>query len=369
MGEPLKNIYNDAFFDELSSAILAAVPGFKKKPFLIDCRSNGWQEMELKQRMRHLAAMLDKHLQGDYKKKLAKVLQIINALPAKSSNQYGSLAYMLFPDFVEQFGLAEPDLSLDAMEKITSITSCEFAIRPYLIKYPGKVMARMLTWSKDPDEKLRRFSSEGCRPRLPWAMAIPALKKSPVPIFPILDNLKNDPSEFVRRSVANNLNDIAKDHPDLVLKIAKKWQGISAATDKLVKHACRSLLKRGHEEALQLFGTGAGVQCIIKNLLLKPGKIQVGETLHFSFHLLLNENKPRKLRVEFAIGFMKANGKTSRKIFKIAESIFQNKKETLVNRKLSFKDLTTRKHYAGSHSITIIVNGKEYAKKEFSVIG
>ncbi len=365
MAEPLKNIYNPAFFQEFSTAVSSVVPGFNTTKFLADCKRDGWEQMELKQRMRHLSSVLNKYLQGDYKKKISQVLKIMNALPAKSSTQYGSLAYMLIPDFVEQYGLEETGLSLKAMEKITAFTSCEFAIRPYLIRYPQEVMAQMLLWSKHPSDKVRRFASEGCRPRLPWAIAIPSLKRSPLPILPVLENLKNDPSEFVRRSVANNLNDIAKDHPDLVIIIAKSWQGSSPETDKLIKHGCRSLLRQAHADALNLFGTGANVHYSVKNFSLHKNRIAKGETLIFSFSVELNEKKPAKLRIEYALYFMKKTGNPSKKIFKIAENTYPTGKELFFTRSLSFKDLTTRKHYPGKHSIAIVVNGKECCTMDF----
>ncbi len=134
---------------------------------------------------------------------------------------------MVFTEYVENFGLEHYDISMSAMEFITQFISCEYAIRPFIIRYPGKAMKQMLQWSKHESLHVRRFSSEGCRPRLPWAMALPALKKDPTLILPILENLKDDSSEFVRKSVANNLNDIAKDNPDTVLGIVKRWQGNS----------------------------------------------------------------------------------------------------------------------------------------------
>ncbi len=369
MPEPLKNIYNDAFFREFSKAVKAVLPAVNRAAFIAACRSNGWEKMELKQRMRHLATTLHDLLPGNYKNKLTQVLKIMDALPAESTNQYGSLAYMLLPDFVEQYGLQDPRISLKAMEKISTFTSCEFAIRPFLIKYPEQVMAQMLVWSTHRDDKIRRFASEGCRPRLPWAMAIPELKRSPAPILPILEQLKNDPSEFVRRSVANNLNDIAKDHPALVIKIAKKWMGKTAETDKIARHGCRSLLKQAHPEALHLFGTASGINCSISNLALATTTIKIGDTLPFSFSLVLNEQKPAKLRIEFALHFMKANGKQNKKIFKIAENTYPAGKICFFSRKLSFKDLSTRKHYPGRHRLAIIINGTESSGMDFMVSG
>ena len=359
MAALLKEIYNEHFFAEFIKAIKKIVPDFKAKTFLADVRTPQWSQMELKQRMHHIVFVLNGTIQGSYQQKLQQVLMIMDVLPQKAEGQYGSLAYMLIPDFVEQYGLEYPDISLKAIEQITLFTSCEFAIRPFLLKYPEKVMQLMLRWSANKDERIRRFSSEGCRPRLPWAMAIPSLKKDPSPILPVLKNLYNDPSRFVRKSVANNLNDISKDHPELVIKIAKEWKNKSEASNWIIKHGCRSLLKTGNTEVLELFDTASGTKFSLKNLQLGKSRLCIGETLPFSFQLTLNESNPCKLRVEYFVYFLKSKGQHRKKIFKIAETKFYPGKTVNFNRKHSFKNLSTRKHNAGEHLISIVVNGKE----------
>jgi 3-methyladenine DNA glycosylase AlkC len=365
MAEPLKNIYNDTFFSELKTSVKKAIPGFDTKKFIAAVKNKQWNSMELKQRMRHLSSTLYEYLKGDYPAKLSQLLKIVDALPAQSKVQYSGLAYMYIPDLLEQYGLNEIELSLKAMEQINMITSCEFAIRPYLLANEKKVMKQMLAWSKHKHQNIRRFASEGCRPRLPWAMAIPAFKKDPSTILPILENLKDDTSLYVQKSVANNLNDISKDHPELVIKIAKQWQGTSAAADWIIKHACRGLLKSGHKDALHLFGTAADVKCSISDIKLSKQKIKIGEQFQFAFDLQLKEKKNTKLRIEYAVYYKKSNGSLSKKVFKINEASYDHNTFYSFARKHSFKDLTTRKHHAGGHAIAIIVNGNEYARQDF----
>lgn len=365
MAEPLKNIYNDVFFAELKTSLQKALPGFDAKKMIASVKNNDWPAMELKQRMRHLSTVLYDHLPGNYKKKLSQVLQLIKAFPADSKVQYSGLAYMYIPDFLEQYGLNDMGLSLKATEKINMITSCEFAIRPYLIADQEKVIKQMLVWSKYPQENIRRFASEGCRPRLPWAMAVPSLKKDPSPVLPILEILKNDDSLYVRKSVANNLNDISKDHPQLVMQIAKKWQGKSAGTDWIIKHGCRGLLKSGHKEVLHLFGTAADVQCSVTTFSVSKTTVKIGDEFRFDFQLQLKEKKATRLRLEYAVYYQKANGTLSKKVFKINEAVYRHDEPYSFSKKHSFKDLTTRKHHAGKHAIAVIVNGNELSKKEF----
>ena len=229
------------------------------------------------------------------------------------------------------------------------------------------MMTQMLTWSTHENEHVRRLSSEGCRPRLPWGMGLSILKKVPAPILPILENLKQDPALYVRRSVANNLNDIAKDHPDLVLATAKRWIGTHTDTNWIVKHACRTLLKQGNTDALKLFGFGDPSDVEVQDLHLANESVSIGDDLHFSFSMSHQNLKPLKLRLEYGIDYMKSNGKTNRKIFQVTENTFKPGEAYAFSKKQSFRNMTTRKHYPGLHRLAIVVNGVEMAVETFEV--
>lgn len=364
MAEPLKNIYTPEFFDQFAATLKKVKPSFKPKDFLKQIFDDQWKTFELKQRMRHIAAVLNKNLPGNYKDKLTTVVQIIEAYQQKGVK--GGFEYMFLPDFIEQFGMDDFERSLEAMETVTQFASCEFAIRPFLLKHQQKVMKQMLKWSKHPHPHVRRFASEGCRPRLPWAMAVPALKKEPSPILPILENLKDDPSLFVRKSVANNLNDIAKDHPDIVAAIAKQWKGHSNETDWIIRHGCRTLLKKAHPATHALFGLHAP-DCEIVNLKLNRNKLTIGDRLGFSFELKTGK-KTSKLRLEYAVYYVKAGNKLSRKIFQLTERNFEPSSTYSFKKEQRFEDFTTRRHYPGNHKIAIVVNGKEMALKHFDLV-
>jgi 3-methyladenine DNA glycosylase AlkC len=279
-----------------------------------------------------------------------------------------ALEYMFLPDYVEQYGRNDFTISVNAMEAITQYTSCEFAVRPYLIQYPIQMMEQMQRWSFHPHHAVRRFASEGCRPRLPWAMGLPALKKNPSPILPILEELKNDAADFVRRSVANNLNDNAKDPPDLVIKLARKWMGKTAETDWVVKHGCRTLLKQGRMEVMQLFGYGNTEYIAINNLEITTPKVAIGQYLHFDFELHNTNSEVTKIRLEYAIYYQKANGTLSKKVYKISEKTYDAHSITPVQRKQSFKLITTRKFHTGQHALAITVNGKEGPQHFFELL-
>lgn len=215
---------------------------------------------------------------------------------------------------------------------------------------------------------VRRLSTEGCRPRLPWAMAIPSLKKNPIPIIPILEELKKDESESVRRSVANNINDISKDNPDMVIKLAKSWKGKTTETDKLIKHACRTLLKQGDLELLKIFGFGSINEIRIDNFEILTPKVKVGTFLEFTFKLKNTSKIASKIRLEYGVYYQKANKTLSKKVYKISEKEYQGNSITKINRKQSFKIITTQKFHLGLHQLSIIINGKEFNKVDFELI-
>jgi 3-methyladenine DNA glycosylase AlkC len=368
MAEPLKNMYNPFFFEKLCKTLNAVLPGFDEREFIYAIFNEQWPDLELKQRVRQITYALHKFFPGDFPEASPLLIKLIKTLRAAEVREQG-FEVIFLADYIEVFGADHFEESIKAMEEVTKLVSAEFAIRSFLIRYPQKTFEQLLRWSKHPEENVRRLSSEGCRPRLPWAMGVPGLKEDPSAILPILENLKEDPSEYVRRSVANNLNDIAKDHPQLVLRIAKSWQGKSVHTDWIIKHGCRTLLKKGDHSALYLHGFNPHCKARVEDFTLSRQKVKVGEYLEFKFNFKNNEKRPANFRLEYAIDYITSSGKTSRKIFKINENEYGPKESASISRKQSFKDFTTRKHYKGKHFISILINGKKQVEKEFMVEG
>lgn len=366
MAEPLKNMYNPAFFEKLCPVMKECLPGFDCRDFIFRVFNNTWPDLELKERVRHIAVVLHGFLPSDFKKAARMLVNLSHRLRLSEIREQG-FATIFIPEYIQVYGLDYPDDSLEAMEEITRLVSAEFAIRPFLLQYPEKTFAKMYVWSKHSEASVRRLSSEGCRPRLPWAMGIPSLKKDPTPILRILETLKCDPSEYVRRSVANNLNDIAKDHPQLVLDIVKKWQGKDLNTDWIIRHGCRTLLKRGNQSALTLHGFNPAHKARLISFSLPQKKVRIGDELRFVVDFVSNEKKPANFRLEYAIDYITSSGKTSRKVFKLTENEFVPQEPVTLQRKQSFKNFTTRKHFKGKHFITILANGKKLATKEFIV--
>ena len=356
MSEPLKNLYSDELLNTLSLELLSVYAGFDPKGFIDHVFDHNWENRELKQRMVHISRALHKFLPGDYPEAVA--------ILKKASSKFSGFEYMFFPGFVELYGIDNYAVSIPALEHFTEHASSEFAVRPFIKKHGGKMMTQMNLWADSNNHHVRRLASEGCRPRLPWAMALPEFKKNPEPILPILEKLKDDESEFVRRSVANNLNDIAKDNPITVIEIAERWLGHNEHTDWLVKHGCRTLLKQANPEIMALFGFQNPEHIEICNFAIQESA-EMGGEINFSC-TLVSAQALGKLRIEYAIDFMKKNGELSRKLFKLSESENTSRVKKIA-RSHSFRKISTRKYYAGTHGIAIIVNGHELVKGVFQL--
>ncbi|RBQ09922.1 DNA alkylation repair protein [Pedobacter miscanthi] len=361
MASPLKDLYSPAFYDRLTKALAVTIPGFDKGKFVKEIFSPDFESKELKERMKHTSKVLHNFLPADYAQSIELIKKTISQLRIQGIGEDG-LAFMFLPDYIETYGINHFATSVEALEFVTQFVSCEFAVRPFILKYGNEMILRMQQWSLHESHKVRRLASEGSRPRLPWAMAIPFLKKDPTSILPILENLKTDPSEYVRRSVANSLNDIAKDHPQVVLDIAKKWSGLGDETDAIIKHGSRTLLKQGHADILKHYGLDDKGILLSDFKILTP-EIKIGESLEFSFSILNENPAEQKVRLEYAIYYKKQNGQNTKKVYKISERIYPAGASVNVVRKQKFVLITTRKFHLGDHQISMIING---AEKEIS---
>jgi len=361
----IKNIYTREFYQFIADQFHRVDSNFDRQKFIKRIFAGNFNEMEWKQRTKHSTATLHEFMPTSFSEAASLLRQVVRHL--METNHRGGLEYVIFPDYIETYGIDDFETAVQSFEIITQFITCEFAVRPFIIKYGARMLSEMEKWSQSPHPQVRRLASEGSRPRLPWAMAIPSLKNDPAPILSILENLNNDPSDSVRRSVANNLNDIAKDHPHLVLSIAKKWNGISKNTDAIIKHGSRTLLKQGQPEILHFYGLDSR-DFQVKNFSVHTPTVKIGDHLIFSFQITNGNSVPKSLRLEYGLYYKKSNGQLARKVFKISERIYQGAEINYIERKQSFKLITTRKFYAGTHQISIIVNGLETGRVEFELL-
>ncbi len=365
--EPLKNMYHAAFLAAIGKALATVVPGADEQQFVTRTMAGNWHSLELKQRITRIAEVIHSFLSGQFQNDVHSLLQLKELMHTVAGRD-NTFEHIYLAEYIALYGQHHPELAFMAMEQVTILSSCEFAIRPFIIANPIFAIARMQQWATHAHPSVRRLASEGCRPRLPWGMAIASFKKDPAPILPIITQLRNDDAEYVRKSVANNLNDISKDNPDIVLKLANDWKGQSKNTDWILKHACRTLLKKGDETALNLFGVANNVSCTVHQLSLGSEVVPIGGVLSFSCTLSHPYPQSKLLRVEYAITYQKTRD-TGRKIFKLSEKeILPNTMQTF-KRSQSFADMTTRKHFPGVHTLEIVVNGVVRATTTFQVVG
>lgn len=359
MPDALKDVYDRAYLQRVADEFNRHYKGFNNESFLNLVFDQNWEDRELKARMVHIRTCIHEILGLPYPEA---VPVICNA-----ATEFGGYEAMFFPDYIEAYGADNWEISLPALEWLTQFSSSEFAVRPFIISDKERMMVHMNHWAGHENYHVRRLASEGCRPRLPWAQALPEFKKDPTLILPILEKLKVDETDYVRRSVANNLNDIAKDNAQVTIDWAKANKGHSDYTDWIIKHGCRSLLKKAEQQVMQLFGYQAPNSINVSQLELSASEIMEGETLEFSCQISSSDESLGKLRVEYEIGYLKANGLHSFKVFKISEGAY-SEQTRFVSSKQSFKPMTTRKHYPGQHWLTIKVNGVEKARSVFELL-
>jgi len=357
MAELFKDVYCPVFYNQFSDVLSKILPEFNAVKFNQMIFSEHFVGYELKQRMHHTAEVLHHFMPLDFNCAVIILKSIIDELRAQGIKEQ-SIEYMFLPAYIEMYGLEDYDCAIDAFEYVTQYTSCEFAVRPFIIRSPAKMLVQLQAWTQHESRHVRRLASEGSRPRLPWAIALPEFKHDPTPLLPILSALKKDECEVVRRSVANNLNDIAKDNSEVVVQIATQWLGDNEHTDKLVKHACRTLLKQAQPEIMALFGFQQDLVKLTEMVITTP-VVKVGEKLTFNFTINNTSRMPQRLRLEYGLYYLKKNGTLARKVFKITERVIAGGAQEQITRHQSFKVISTRVFHLGTHKLAIIINGQE----------
>ncbi len=257
------------------------------------------------------------------------------------------------------------EISMKALYEMTKRLSSEMAVRPFLRKYPKRTLMLFKKWTKDDNVHVRRLVSEGSRPRLPLSSPLREFQKDPSEVITLLELLKDDVDLYVRRSVANNLNDIAKDNPEIVVSLLEKWQkGATPERNWVIKHSLRTLLKQGNIGALKLLGYHEAKVKLDGLPVLTP-KVKIGNSLEFRAEIISLQDQ--QLMIDYAIHYMKANGRHAAKVFKLAAKKCVKGQVLEFTKKHSCKEMTTRKHYPGKHFIEMIVNGKKYGKESFEL--
>lgn len=369
MAAALKDQYGPDVPRTIGDMVQAVYPVFKHATFLDDAL-RGYDDLALMPPGKHIAQVLQQHLPADYPQALAILLASCEQSHQRDIGQ--SLASFLFLPhtlFVSLFGLGHFDLSMQAQHALTQRFTAEFSIRAFLDHHPLATLAQLKKWTQDPSPHVRRLVSEGTRPRLPWAGRLRQFQKDPTPVLALLECLKDDPALYVRRSVANNLNDIGKHDPDILAQTALEWrQDASQERCWIVGHALRSAVKRGESAALDALGYGAAVLVALQNALMHSQRIQAGKAVTVSVEVLNPGAQALELLIDLAVHCVKANGKTRPKVFKLKALRLPAGGSVRLRKVVSLKEMTTRKHHAGVHAMALLVNGRARALGEFGLL-
>ncbi len=369
LAEPLKNSFGPDVPERIIDMVSEAFPEVYRGHFLA-LALNGYEELELTPRARHISDALAAVLPAE--RELAIRLVTASLGPEIGSAELTgmeSFLYLPFVFFVADHGLECYETSMRAQYELTKRFTAEFSIRAYLERYPEKTLKRLAEWARDPNVHVRRLVSEGARPRLPWASRLRAFQKDPAPVLELLELLKDDPEEYVRRSVANNLNDIAKDHPETVVKVAERWWvDASSERKRLVRHALRTLIKEGNPGALAVLGYWADSPIEIRTVRCEPEVVRIGEKLRIVISLHNRSQEASAALLDLRIHFVKANGSTSPKVFKGSEVTLDAFGSATVKKTISLAQHSTRKHYPGPHLMEVMLNGVTHPGAKFEVL-
>jgi len=370
MGDPLKTFFSPALIRRLAADLARVSPAFPRRQFIADaCR--GLEALELLDRGRLIARALARHLPPQYPRAVRILMRSLG--PEHATDELlgvGMAPFFYLPHtlYVAEHGLEHFDISMQAQYELTKRFSAESSIRPYIARDPERAMTRLWNWAADRNPHVRRLVSEGTRLRLPWAPRVPWLDANPDRVVALLSLLRDDPSTMVRRSVANNLNDLGKVHPELLFQTAGAWMAnASPEMRALIEHALRSAVKRGEAPALRLLGYGRQASVAIEDVQISPRRVQIGGRVSVSFVVRSRSRAAQDLLVDLAIHFIKASGRPSAKVFKVKRVALPAGGRAALARSVSLAVHTTRKPYPGRHAVDIIVNGRPTRVGAFQV--
>ncbi|TCL06116.1 DNA alkylation repair protein [Sodalis ligni] len=355
----LKEIFNQQRLEFIAAQTESVYRDFPKARFL-SAAAAGLDELSLMARLRRVSACLHDGLPAEF----PAALEILRRLAPRLDRGFVTL---ILPEYVAMYGLEDYELSMEALRFFTCFGSSEFAVRHFLRQDMSHGLALLEIWSRDENEHVRRLASEGSRPRLPWSFRLEALRADPSPVRGILNNLRADPSLYVRKSVANHLNDITKDHPEWVMDLLAGWPLEDPASAWIARHALRTLIKQGDRRALGLVGAGSAAQVSVEAFTVTPAALALGEPVVLAFSLRSTSALPQRLVIDYAVHYVKKSGATSAKVFKLKTLTLAPHETVAITRSQTIRNFTTRTHYAGKHVVEIFINGECLARGAFAI--
>jgi 3-methyladenine DNA glycosylase AlkC len=372
MAEPLKNAFSPAVVAGIADDLARVTPGFDQAAFLRQA-TKGLIDLELTARGRHVATVMRAHLPQDYQAALRALVASFGP-PLTVTEGFGMAVFRYLPhaNFIADHGPGETkhlDASLAALHALTRRFTAEWAIRPFIESHYDHTMGVLRRWIEDDNAHVRRLVSEGTRPRLPWAGRLRCFQQDPAPAIALLDRLVDDAELYVRRSVANHLGDIAKDHPELAVATAKRWVAERDTAERrwVAAHGLRSLAKQGHAGALVVLGVGERPRVTLSQVAITPRRPRIGGRVVISATLTATGKRPQDLRVDLVVHYAKANGGTGAKTFIIDRVQMKPGAELIIEHPLKLADLTTRVHHPGEHRVELLVNGERLPLGAFTL--
>ncbi|MCY0994609.1 DNA alkylation repair protein [Nannocystis sp. ILAH1] len=365
MAEPFKNLINTEVVQAIGHHLKRVDPGFDRRGFAARALAR-LDTLELKARVLQVADALVATLPADVDRAAGLLEASLGPpgagddLSALRTSERGLAGWAVWPltEAIARLAIDAPERGLAALHAMTQRLTAEFAIRPFIVRHPAVCYATLARWVRDPSAHVRRLVSEGSRPRLPWGLRLQALVLDPTPTLPWLAALQDDPSEYVRRSVANHLNDIAKDHPAHVAEwLVRYLPGASPERRALLRHASRTLIKQGDPAVLAAWGLGQAFRGEAE-WTVAPTRVAIGGEVTLRLVLRSTAAKPQRLVIDYAVHHVKANGSTSPKVFKGWAIELGPREERALERRHSFKPVTTRRYYPGVHTVDLRINGQ-----------
>jgi 3-methyladenine DNA glycosylase AlkC len=374
MAEPFKNLIHEGTVRSMASHLQRVDRAFPAARFA-ERALHRLDTLELKARAMQLCDALQETLPADFGAAADRLEAALGA-PANplapstpTAHDDGLRGWSLWAagEFVVRRGMQHPERALAALHAFTQRFTAEWAIRPFVERHTELTFATLARWVRDDSVHVRRLVSEGTRPRLPWGMQLRGLIADPSPSLPLLRALQDDASDYVRRSVANHLNDIAKDHPDLIVAwLREHLSGATAERRALLRHASRTLIKKGHAPTLKVWGQGQPLRGSA-TLKLAPKRARVGDTLELALTLTSAAARKQPLLIDYALHRVLANGSTAPKVFKGWTVELAGGDTLQLTKRHSLREVTTRRVYAGRHRIEVLINGRTAARADFDL--
>lgn len=379
MAEPLVNQFGPEIPRKIAGMLAGVVPGFAVEAFMADAL-RGYDILDLMARGTHLAKVMRQHLPADEGEALAMVRLAIDQPVDCGTGSLARFLYLPYTCYVSVLGLRHFEAAMDAQHRLTQLFTAEFSIRPFLMQFPQATLERLQQWVHDPSEHVRRLVSEGTRPRLPWRSRLRAFQRDPSPVLALLTQLKDDPSLYVRRSVANNLNDIGKDLPDLLVQTVAHWlhdspaepsdaaEEVHAQRRWLASHALRSLVKAGHRGALAVLGHGERADVGVTDIALAPAAPVIGGSVRVTCTVRNPTPAAQPLMLDLRVHYCKADGTARPKVFKLKQVALAAGESVPIGKTLSLLQMTTRTHHAGRHVVELLLNGDAHLLGHFQLL-